>query len=143
MHRELNCVWDQVHGIHLPIMELKLKIFQLFKLVTHNRAMYNSMVRQASQSVVISRIAQSLSPWSPEAWATWCKEEVDLPSTTARRTAAVRLKNWNLLKRPAAVSRTKPFRKRTAFTKKTGFKTLLQEQAALKRKRPRKRVRKS
>ena len=142
LHRELNYVWDQVHGIHRPIMELKLRIFRLFKLLAHNRAMYNPVLRQSSQQVVFGRIVQDLSPWNVNTWTEWCKQKTALASTTERQTFAKRLKTWRAEKSISGVPLTKRVKKRTAFTKRSGFKALLVKQAAFKRLSAKKRARK-
>ena len=47
LHRELNNVFDNVHNIYKPIMNLKLHIFKMYKLIPHSRAMNASLTRQA------------------------------------------------------------------------------------------------
>ena len=36
LHRELNNIFDNVHEMHRPVLELKLRILHCFKLLPHN-----------------------------------------------------------------------------------------------------------
>jgi len=141
LHRELNQMMDNVHEVHLPVLELKLDVFHLYKLFPHNRALLNQGVRQLSQAVMLNRMVHSLRPWTVDSWGEWCMELIrdeyvctaSLPASSDRAVRAVAVKQW---KDAAGVKRTdfanaKAGRfktrvvKRTAFTKVTGLKRLL------------------
>ena len=110
LHRELNRVFDNVHTMHQATLRLKLRIFHLYKLLPHNRAMYRGMVRQASQKMVVHRTVAALELCSKAQWKTWCGASIaeghvvkaNLPLWQARQTQAQQCKAWVARKRPAA-----------------------------------------
>ena len=140
--QELNHSFDLVHRLYKGTLVVKLRVFQFFKLAPHNRAMYGRAIRNASQSLMLSRSIDSLSPWKPASWRAWCqkleaRERAKLPlaRSTCRDRQLVRdhreslkkkpaVSTGNMLKRPAAAllqsivqeSRRKP--KPTPFSKR-------------------------
>jgi hypothetical protein len=146
VHRELNQMMDNVHDVHLPVLELKLDVFLLYKLFPHNRALLNPGVRQLSQAVMLNRLVHSLRPWTVDGWTEWCMELVQdeyvhtasLPAAIDRTKRAAVVRRWNaaaVAKRPAiakaSAGRSKRrIVKRTAFTKVTGLKRLLSRKRA-------------
>ena len=109
LHRELNNSFDNVHRLHKSTLLLRLRIFQLSKLISHGRAMYGRSVRAARQQLVLARAVQSVSPWTAESWQDWCGrlppgQQAELP-LSRRRAAdanAVREHKQRCVKRPAA-----------------------------------------
>jgi hypothetical protein len=51
LHREFNVLFDLVHNIYAPVMRLRLRIFQMHKLLAHNRSMYAQACRQVPRAV--------------------------------------------------------------------------------------------
>ncbi len=133
LHQELNNIFDNVHEIHRPVLEVKLRILLLYKLLPHTRAMFRSASRQVSQQLLLSRMVADLRPWTNVSWGAWCESLVhdgfvscaNLPLARQRRAHALQLKQWRarVCKKPASAVRSN--RKRTAFTKLTGLRALL------------------
>jgi len=135
LHHELNASWDNVHGIHRAPLEMKLGIFKMAKLLAHNRAMYHPALRQNSQKLVLNRVVPTLTPWTDQTWTDWTSQEVEdsgvvrsarLNKSGQRHEQAVSYHTWKVAKRPSASPKAAMIRKRTPFSKKTGFKRLLQ-----------------
>ncbi len=141
LHKELNHAFDQVHRLYKSTLHLRLRIFHLYKLIPHNRAMYGRAVRTACQQLVLHRAIDAVRPWSSTEWRRWCsalapRERAALPLAAkrkfdarlvrqARRTAMCRpaASEAVLLRRPAAallrhVSTARLPRKQTPFARK-------------------------
>ena len=109
LHKELNAAFDNVHRLYKGTLVLRLRIFQLYKLVPHNRAMYGRGVRNAKQQLVLSRAISALEPWTSRAWRLWCqrlapRQKADLPLAASRPEDArlVRQAGLTVKARPAA-----------------------------------------
>ena len=85
-------------GMHLSMLQTKLKCFQYCKLCTHNAALYRPLQRQTSQEDLAHRLTAVADLWSKQSWRGWCALllrpgkvpcQVDLPGKKFRkRTAA-------------------------------------------------------
>ena len=51
LHKEFNVLFDLVHNIYAPVMRLRLRIFQMQKLLAHNRSMYAQACHQVPRAV--------------------------------------------------------------------------------------------
>ena len=73
LHRELNRWFRTIVQMHQPTLRTKLTIFQLFKLLTHNSALYHATTIQIPQSLVASRVVSAANPFEcDEHWRAWC-----------------------------------------------------------------------
>jgi len=140
LHCELNEVFDKVHSMHHPTLHLKLRIFHLYKLLPHNRAMYGHAVRQSSQQLVLSRCVHSLQLWTAESWQEWCErmlpasgtmKPAELPLFKKRQLNAAAVKAWSaaLAKRPAAAFGRALLAKPAAHIQSTVRKAVLKKPA--------------
>ena len=162
LHRELNRAFDQVHNLYKATLTLRLGIFQLYKLLPHNRAQYGRGLRGASQALMLSRCVGSVAVWNPREWRAWCSKlgvrvKADLPLAESRavdagvvREAAAAVKARpaasvsQLLKRPASAivalsSRARPPPKKTPFARPSRMGGLVRMGKALKQRGPPKR----
>ena len=145
LHRELNLLMDNVHEVHLPVLELKLNVFQLYKLFPYNRSLLNEGVRQLSQAVMLNRMVHSLRPWTVAGWIEWCAElihndyvhKASLPASTDRTRRAVAVKQWQVAAtgKRTAFAKTKAGRSKTGITKRTAFTKVTSLKRLLARKR--------
>ena len=121
LHAEVNRWLDGIHELHQPVLKLKVRCFQMVKLLTHNSALYSPTTVQIPQHVLIARIVGSMAPWDQNGWAQWAglllpqeadmpRLKADLPLATDRARIAMACKVWrtnggskNILKRPASV----------------------------------------
>jgi hypothetical protein len=146
LHAELNSWFRSTAQIHQATLVLKLAILVLFKLTSHNCALYRPTARQESSSVVLAR-AISVGVWSTSQWRAWCLQlcghntrKADTPLALARREQAATLRAW-VLKRPAAalpvggraIKRTAFTLQRAGLLRKGGVKTTLSQKPASSR----------
>ena len=142
LHRELNVIFDNVHEIHRPMLELKLAVFQMYKLFPHNRALLNAAMRQRSQSMLLNQIVHTLHPWTPEIWKVWCDSMCSegwvgtavLPAARKKTADAKRVRTWRGARAPAKKKFTRTVKKRTPFTKLTGLRDLRHKHRQAKRR---------
>ena len=83
LHAELKRWFQNVpQGLHPSMLQLKLRMFHIAKVLAHTTALYHPTLVQRSQNAVLHRAAGALDPWSEnDAWKHWCQ--------TLRRGSAV------------------------------------------------------
>ena len=93
LHCELNRAFDQVHGMYKETLQLRLSMFQLYKLLPHNRARYGRGLTSRNQGLMLNRCVESVLPWTPRTWKAWCsglgkREKANLPLKAAKVSGA-------------------------------------------------------
>ena len=132
LHAELNKWFRGLVQLHQTTLQLKLKVFRVMKLLTHNAAAYRQTTVQMSQSTVRHRVAMATDPWTPDQWRNWCGGSTTQTSASVVRAGLARkLKAWAKGK-PGARARKKPPQKRTVFTLNKGL-ALLKRAGAMKK----------
>ena len=131
LHAEANTWFHETQNLYKPQLELKLQMFRLAKLVSHNSAMFRPLHRQTVQKDVLHRTLGTMRIWSDVQWTRWCntlKSETGvvkkslLPLALIRKRFAQLVKNHKktqkkTLKRPASSSSvSQQVVRRTAFT---------------------------
>lgn len=133
LHAELNSHFRQVQTLHRATLQLKLNIFRLAKLLSHNAALYSPTARQIPSSHLLAR-RLAVPVWTPRAWKEWVDQQrqngVVEPPLQAQRAQDKETIRKKTLKRPGSQKRS---RKRTPFTlqRETGI-----HRAGVKRRRP-------
>lgn len=127
LHHELNHSWDNVHGVHRSTLELKMKVFRFGKVFAHNRPLHNPVVRQSISNfywaVWFAVCPHGRLPVGM--WDEWAGA-LQAGASVARAKATASLRQWQALqKRPASGAAASHIRRRTPFTKVTGFRDLL------------------
>ena len=75
LHMELRRWFGGIHELHQSTLMLKLRIFQLAKLIAHNCALYHQTTIQIKQRFVLARSAQCKRLWTGvNEWEKWCSE---------------------------------------------------------------------
>ena len=75
LHSELRLWFWGVRVMHQSTLRLKLRIFQLAKLIAHNCALLYPTTVQIKQRFVLARSTQCRELWPcAEAWRKWCGE---------------------------------------------------------------------
>lgn len=74
LHKELNAAFDAVHEMHRPTLVLRLRMFWLYKMFPHSKALYGNGIRARKQHLVLARSINSLQPFSVNEWKGWCSE---------------------------------------------------------------------
>ena len=84
---------------------------------------------QASQTLVLNKIADSLRPWSGESWRTWCRSAIvdtgyvrvaSLPLSAERSEMKSRVRIWKAARLTSSI-KPKKQKKRIPFSKRTGL----------------------
>ena len=76
INAELKLWFRGIFQIHGPILELKLRIFQIAKLSAFVSAMYNKTTHQIKQQRVLARCIKKRRLFSTEEeWRAWCEEQ--------------------------------------------------------------------
>ena len=74
INAELKTWFRGVFQLHGPILKLKLRIFQVAKLVAFSAAMYKKTTHQMTQQYVLSRCTKESGLFeSSEEWEDWCR----------------------------------------------------------------------
>ena len=123
LHAELGNWFAHSRLLHQSTMELKLRVFQLYKLMAHFVSMRRPTTRQMAPKRVVA--AAAMKPlFTPKAWKQWCDElgrdgvgqqKADLP-LLSKRTQQSSIVRQALKKKPA--KKVVSLKKRTAFTLK-------------------------
>ena len=93
LHAELNRWFRTIVQMHQPTLRTKLFTFQLFKLLTHNSAVYHATTCQVSQALLASRVVSATEPWrSDEEWQEFCATQPE--PRTQRAILTKKLKTW-------------------------------------------------
>lgn len=108
LHAELNRWFRPVTGIHRQTLRIRLRIFQLAKMLAHNRALYRPTTAQWDQQTVLARSIASFRGWSDAEWRALVRTLDPLGSHRALMCDdRARLRTWSppraprVLKRPA------------------------------------------
>lgn len=93
LHTELNRWFRTIVEMHQPTLQTKLQIFQLFKLLTHNAALYHPTTIQMEQTVVAGRVVSATMPFNAdEEWRAHCAAPPE-PQTKRKKVKNL-LKTW-------------------------------------------------
>ena len=120
VNAELKAWFGRVVHIHAPILRLKLRIFQVSKLMAFCSAKYNETTSQERQSMVMCSVIRDLETFSSE-WDSWRDEQraSEAPNKNqhmeTRKAHAERLASWkrimgNTVKKDKAKIKRTPFR---------------------------------
>ena len=91
----MNRWFRTIVQMHQTALELKLAIFKIFKLLTHNSALYRPTSVQLPQTVVDSRVVNSTTPWaSDDQCQAFCAAGAQTHRQKRVRTLKHKLKVW-------------------------------------------------
>ena len=140
LHRELNRWFRTIVQMHQPTLRTKLTIFQLFKLLTHNSALYHATTIQIPQSLVASRVVSAANPFEcDEQWRAWCAAQPE--PQKKRKIVKIMLKTWKQKQgkgKKHSVMKTMMKRSRSVFQLYKGSGSSSSSSSLLRRVVPRK-----
>ena len=145
VNRELKGWFDRIMQLHAPMLRLKLRIFQVSKLMAFCSARYNETTVQERQPVVLRR---QLNDWEIcDNWSDWRSEQdpCEIPGKNAqmqtRDAHASRLAGWKRANDVTKTQRTKRKRGRRFVKISARYRQMSDCPRALKPRRPMRRDR--
>jgi hypothetical protein len=76
VHAEMRPWFSNISWSYQSTLLLKLRVFGLVKLLTHNRALHCPTTAQHNQGTVLHRVVSAMKLWTAESWREWCKASI-------------------------------------------------------------------
>jgi len=125
LHAALNKWFRGIVRLHQTSLRLKLKVFLLFKLMTHNAAAYRATTVQMSQTTVAHRVVHATDPWDADEWRLWCAGSTNRTAGFGARAAlATKVSDWRAARGVRKTMKRRRSTKRTVFTANKGLALL-------------------